>query len=157
MMIRAYRMRGHFHADLDPLGLSTSNNELELDPTSYGFTEADFGRRIFLDNVLGLQFATLPEMVDSLRAALPDDARDMLDQGLEEMGYSDAHRKLYSRTRYQQLDLLHFEVRDGFPRLTRDQISEGVKSVRYDLSVDACKPFRTDEAALLKRITENGG
>ena len=98
---------------------------------------------------------TLPGMVDSLRAALPDDSRDLLDQGLEEVGYSDAHRDIYSRTHYQQLTLLHFEVRDGFPRLTRDQVPEGVKSVRYDLSVDSCRPFRTDEVALLGRIAED--
>src|ERR1019366_10826419 len=49
MLIRAYRMRGHFHAKLDPLGLESEKNEEELDPRSYGFTEADLDRRIFLD------------------------------------------------------------------------------------------------------------
>jgi 2-oxoglutarate dehydrogenase E1 component len=67
MMIRAYRIRGHFHADLDPLGLRPPRNEAELDPASYGFTEADFGRRIFIDHVLGLEFATVPEMLAILR------------------------------------------------------------------------------------------
>ena len=42
MLIRAYRMRGHFHAKLDPLGIETEKNEHELDPRSYGFTEADW-------------------------------------------------------------------------------------------------------------------
>ncbi len=67
MMIRAYRIRGHFHARLDPLGLEVQPNEAELDPTSYGFTEADFDRRIFIDHVLGLEFATIPEMLEILR------------------------------------------------------------------------------------------
>ena len=58
MLIRAYRARGHFHANLDPLGLEPRNNEEELDPRSYGFTEADMDRPIFLDKVLGLEFAT---------------------------------------------------------------------------------------------------
>ena len=57
MLIRAYRMRGHFHAKLDPLGLEPEKNEEELDPRSYGFTEADLDRKIFLDHVLGLEFA----------------------------------------------------------------------------------------------------
>src|SRR5450756_3096224 len=39
MLIRAYRMRGHFHAKLDPLGLEPEKNEEELDPRSYGFTD----------------------------------------------------------------------------------------------------------------------
>jgi 2-oxoglutarate dehydrogenase E1 component len=44
MLIRAYRMRGHFHAKLDPLGIEPARNREELDPRSYGFTEADFDR-----------------------------------------------------------------------------------------------------------------
>ena len=54
MLIRAYRMRGHFHAKLDPLGLEPEKNEEELDPRSYGFSDADLDRKIFLDKVLGL-------------------------------------------------------------------------------------------------------
>ena len=54
MLIRAYRARGHFHANLDPLGLEPPKNEEELDPRSYGFGEGDLDRPIFLDHVLGL-------------------------------------------------------------------------------------------------------
>jgi 2-oxoglutarate dehydrogenase E1 component len=63
MLIRAYRMRGHFHAKLDPLGLEPARDHEELDPRSYGFTEADLDRKIFLDHVLGLDYATLREIV----------------------------------------------------------------------------------------------
>ena len=67
MLIRAYRIRGHFHAKLDPLGLEPVKNEEELDPRSYGFTEADLDRRIYLDKVLGLEFASMREIVAILR------------------------------------------------------------------------------------------
>ncbi|HZP21119.1 MAG TPA: 2-oxoglutarate dehydrogenase E1 component [Bauldia sp.] len=67
MMIRAYRMRGHFHANLDPLGLTPHADEHELDPATYGFGEADLDRRIFIDNVLGMEFATVREMLEILR------------------------------------------------------------------------------------------
>jgi 2-oxoglutarate dehydrogenase E1 component len=63
MLIRAYRMRGHFHAKLDPLGLSPAKDHEELDIRSYGFTEADLDRKIFLDHVLGLEYGTLREIV----------------------------------------------------------------------------------------------
>src|SRR5450631_3213530 len=63
MLIRAYRMRGHFHAKLDPLGIEPPRNREELDPRSYGFVETDFDRKIFLDHVLGLEYATLREIV----------------------------------------------------------------------------------------------
>ena len=38
MMIRAYRMRGHLHANLDPLGLEPPKDHEELHPAAYGFT-----------------------------------------------------------------------------------------------------------------------
>jgi 2-oxoglutarate dehydrogenase E1 component len=63
MLIRAYRMRGHFHANLDPLGIEAHPNREELDPRTYGFEEADFDRKIFLDHVLGLEYGTLREIV----------------------------------------------------------------------------------------------
>jgi 2-oxoglutarate dehydrogenase E1 component len=44
MLIRAYRIRGHYHANLDPLGLEPPKDTEELDPRSYGFTEADYDR-----------------------------------------------------------------------------------------------------------------
>ncbi|HTV34593.1 MAG TPA: 2-oxoglutarate dehydrogenase E1 component [Methylocella sp.] len=67
MMIRAYRMRGHLHANLDPLGLEPPKDHEELHPAAYGFTEADYGRKIFIDGVLGLDYATIPEMLAILR------------------------------------------------------------------------------------------
>jgi hypothetical protein len=63
MLIRAYRMRGHFYAKLDPLGLEPARDREELDPRTYGFTEADYDRKIFLDHVLGLDYANLREIV----------------------------------------------------------------------------------------------
>ena len=63
MLIRAYRARGHYFADLDPLKLEPPKDRSELDPRSYGFSEADFDRPIFLDMVLGLKFGTLREII----------------------------------------------------------------------------------------------
>ena len=63
MIIRAYRIRGHLVADLDPLGMRDQTPHPELDPKSYGFTEADMDRPIFIDNVLGLQMASMREII----------------------------------------------------------------------------------------------
>jgi 2-oxoglutarate dehydrogenase E1 component len=63
MLIRAYRVRGHLIADLDPLRLSEPEPHPELDPATYGFTEADMDRPIFIDNVLGLEHASLREIL----------------------------------------------------------------------------------------------
>ncbi|MCA0372079.1 MAG: 2-oxoglutarate dehydrogenase E1 component [Proteobacteria bacterium] len=68
MMIRAFRARGHLAANLDPLGLDDFREpQPELDPATYGFTDADLDRKIFIDNVLGMEYASVREMVDILR------------------------------------------------------------------------------------------
>ena len=67
MIIRAYRIRGHLVADLDPLGMRENTPHPELDPKSYGFTEADMDRPIFIDKVLGLDVATMREIIDIVK------------------------------------------------------------------------------------------
>jgi len=66
MMIRAYRIRGHLIAKLDPLNIEPPKNHPELDPRSYGFDDGDMDRPIFIDNVLGLETATINEMMEIL-------------------------------------------------------------------------------------------
>ncbi len=63
MIIRAYRIRGHLVADLDPLGMRDKTPHPELDPKTYGFAEADMDRPIFIDKVLGLDVATMRQII----------------------------------------------------------------------------------------------
>ncbi len=67
MIIRAYRIRGHLAADLDPLNMRDRTHHPELDPASYGFTGADMDRPIFIDNVLGLEIATMRQIIDIVK------------------------------------------------------------------------------------------
>ncbi|MBX5471005.1 MAG: 2-oxoglutarate dehydrogenase E1 component [Acetobacteraceae bacterium] len=67
MLIRAYRVRGHLEARLDPLGLQIPKPHPELDPASYGFTENDYDRPIYIDFVLGREKATLREILSIVR------------------------------------------------------------------------------------------
>jgi 2-oxoglutarate dehydrogenase E1 component len=98
MLIRAYRMRGHFHAKLDPLDLVPEGNEAELDPRSYGFTDADLDRRIFLDKVLGLEFASMREIVGILRRTYCQTV------GVEFMHISNAAQKSWIQERIEGRD-----------------------------------------------------
>jgi 2-oxoglutarate dehydrogenase E1 component len=68
MLIRAYRVRGHLLATLDPLGLEKPRMNPELDPATYGFTAADWDRPIFIDQVLGLDNPTLRQIMERLKA-----------------------------------------------------------------------------------------
>jgi 2-oxoglutarate dehydrogenase E1 component len=67
MLIRAYRVRGHLEARLDPLGLQEQRHHSELDPVTYGFGPGDMDRMIFIDHVLGLESATVRQILGVLR------------------------------------------------------------------------------------------
>jgi len=67
MIIRAFRIRGHLAADLDPLSQRDANQHPELDPASYGFSDADMDRPIFIDNVLGLQVASMRQIIEIVK------------------------------------------------------------------------------------------
>jgi hypothetical protein len=95
---------------------------------------------------------TLPEIIESLRRSLTDPERGLFDEGLIEVGYLDEQKHLYERTRYQRKDVFHFEVRDGFPRLARSQLPTGVQSVKYQISIAACRPFETEEKSVLSAV-----
>ena len=66
-LIRAYRVRGHLEARLDPLGLAGRANHPELDYRNWGFVEADLDREIFVDNLLGLERPSLRRLLGRLR------------------------------------------------------------------------------------------
>jgi 2-oxoglutarate dehydrogenase E1 component len=65
-LIRAYRVNGHLIANLDPLNLHEKNYHPELDYKSYGFSDNDLDREIFVDGSLGLETATLKEIIKIL-------------------------------------------------------------------------------------------
>jgi 2-oxoglutarate dehydrogenase E1 component len=67
-LIRAYRVRGHLLATLDPLGIEQPKMHADLDPKTYGFGDADMDRSIYLGGNLGRERATLREIVSILQA-----------------------------------------------------------------------------------------
>ncbi len=107
MMIRAYRIRGHFHANLDPLGIEPHKDHPELDPASYGFAPSDWDRKIFIDNVLGLEFATVREMMDILARTYCSTI------GYEFMHISDPAQKAWIQARIEGPDKEVAFTREG--------------------------------------------
>jgi 2-oxoglutarate dehydrogenase E1 component len=99
MMIRAYRMRGHLHAKLDPLGIAAPVDDFnELSPSNYGFGPEDMDRKIFIDNVLGLEYATVREMIDILERTYCSTL------GVEFMHISDPEAKSWIQERIEGPD-----------------------------------------------------
>jgi 2-oxoglutarate dehydrogenase E1 component len=67
MLIRTYRVRGHLAADLDPLGLTQREMPADLTPEFHGFTGAALDRPVWLGGALGLEKASVREVVEILR------------------------------------------------------------------------------------------
>ncbi|WP_438747176.1 2-oxoglutarate dehydrogenase E1 component [Bartonella rochalimae] len=99
MMIRAFRARGHLHAQLDPLKLAGNREDYkELSPEAYGFSPADYERPIFIDNVLGLEYATIPQMLEILNRTYCSTI------GVEYMHISDPAQKAWIQERIEGPD-----------------------------------------------------
>jgi 2-oxoglutarate dehydrogenase E1 component len=70
ILIRSYRVRGHLNAAFDPLGLIGSGSHKDLDYKTYGFTEDDLDRQIYLDSytsMAGRETASLREILEIMR------------------------------------------------------------------------------------------
>ncbi len=95
MLVRAFRIRGHLIANLDPLGLMKQKEHPELNPETYGFTSNDLNKKIFLDGVLGLQHATLSEILNLLKKTYSGNI------GYEFMHIGDPDEKAWLRDRIE--------------------------------------------------------
>jgi 2-oxoglutarate dehydrogenase E1 component len=155
MLIRAYRVRGHLHANLDPLGLEPRHGQEELDPRSYGFTEADYDRKIFIDHVLGLEFASLREIVAILQRTYCQTL------GVEFMHISDGAQKAWIQERIEGPDKEITFTREG-KRAILNKLVEAEGFERFcDLKFTGTKRFGLDggESMIpaLEQIIKRGG
>ena len=155
MLIRAYRMRGHLHANLDPLGLEPPRDPEELDPRSYGFADADFDRPIFLDHVLGLEFGTLRQMVGILQRTYCQTL------GVEFMHISDPQQKGWIQERIEGPDKEISFTREG-KRAILNKLVEAEGFEKFcDLKFTGTKRFGLDGAEsmipALEQIIKRGG
>ena len=96
MLIRAYRIRGHLMADLDPLGMMETGDHPELDPAHYGFMPSDMNRSIFIGGVMGMEKATLNEIITALRQTYCDKI------GVEFLHLSDPEEKAWIQERIEE-------------------------------------------------------
>jgi hypothetical protein len=98
MLIRTYRVRGHLAADLDPLGLNNRKLPADLTPEYHGFVGAAIDKKVFLGGTLGLQWATVREIVATLRQNYCGKV------GLEYMHISDTEERRFLQDRMEGAD-----------------------------------------------------
>jgi 2-oxoglutarate dehydrogenase E1 component len=155
MMIRAYRMRGHLAANLDPLGIAEAPDASELDPASYGFAESDYDRPIFLDFVLGLETSTVREMLSILRRTYCGNV------GVQYMHISNPDEKAWLQERIEGRDKEIVFTREGkiaiFKKLLESESFERFLAKRFP----GTKRFGLDGAEsmvpALEQIIKRGG
>jgi 2-oxoglutarate dehydrogenase E1 component len=155
MLIRAYRVRGHLEADLDPLGLIRREPHPELNPKSYGFGLEDWDRPIFIGQVLGRDYATLREIYQILRETYCGKI------GVEFMHIQDPAQKGWIQERVESIRN-HTQFTDRGKRAILERLTHAETFERFlDRKYTGTKRFGLDggEATIpaLEQILKRGG
>jgi 2-oxoglutarate dehydrogenase E1 component len=95
-LIRAYRLRGHLLANLDPLGMRESDYLDELHPEFYGFKKENYDKKIFLNGVINRKDATIKEILKFLKKTYCENV------GYEFMHISNPDERKWFRDRIEQ-------------------------------------------------------
>ncbi len=155
MLIRSYRVRGHLAADLDPLHLLDRKEHAELKARTYGFAKSDFDRPIYLDNLLGLKFATLREIIAILKRTYCGHI------GVEYMHISEPEQRRWIQQRIEGWDKDARFTREGKTAILAKLIeAEGFEKF-LDIKYTGTKRFGLDggESVIpaLEQIIKRGG
>jgi 2-oxoglutarate dehydrogenase E1 component len=97
-LIRAYRLRGHLLAKLDPLGLKKTEYLEELHPEYYGFKKSDYKREIFLNGVTNKKYSNISEILTFLNKTYCGPI------GYEYMHISNPEERIWLRRRIEEDD-----------------------------------------------------
>ncbi len=139
-LIRAYRVRGHLLATLDPLGIEKPTMHADLDPASYGFSAPDYQRSIYLGGNLGFERATLREILDTLQATYSGT------YGVEFMHIQDPVQRDWVQSR--------IEAARGRPNFSTDEKKAILRTL---LEVEGFEEFVQVKYTGMKRFSIQGG
>lgn len=159
MIIRSHRVRGHLYAELDPLGLEQPLSHTELDPESYGFSESDYDRDIYIHDRLGLgEKAPLRDIVEKVRATYCGHI------GVEYMHITSTEEKVWIQDRIEgirnQTDFTDIGKVTILERLTEAETFEQFLNVKYTgtkrFGLDGAESLVPGLEQIMKRGTQLG-
>lgn len=155
MLIREYRFRGHFMANLDPLGIKRAGKHPELTPEYYGFTDSDYDRPIFINGALGMECATLREILETLKEIYTGTV------GVEYMYLSSPEERRWIQGRIEEVrNRTEFTKRGKIAILERLTVAEGFEQFLHKKHTGT-KRFGVDggEALIpaIEQIMKRGG
>ena len=155
MLIRAYRVRGHMASNLDPLNLTKPQDLPELDPATYGFTEADLDRKIYVHDFVGLEVTTVREVHEILRRTYCGKI------GVEYMHNNDPVKRAWIQERIEGLDKEVRFTREGKRAILSKLVEAEAFEAFLDKKYTGTKRFGLDgaEAVIpaLEQIIKRGG
>ena len=139
-LIRAYRVRGHLAANLDPLGLEQPKLHADLDPATYGFGPSDYDRPIYMGGRLGMERGTLTEILALLKETYAGN------YGVEFMHIQDPEQRKWIQER--------MEGARGYPTTAPEQKKSILNSL---LEVEGFEEFVQLKYTGMKRFSIQGG
>lgn len=97
---------------------------------------------------------SLPGIISQIRGTLDGQTLQLFNEGLIEVGYLDTHESTYEKALYQLQKRSFFAIVEGFPRFRIDEVPKGILSVKYSVSIDACRPFETDMDSVIEAVSK---
>ena len=99
---------------------------------------------------------TLNNLIDNIYDFLTEKTveTNLFSLKLMETGYFAIHKKLYDENGYTIRQENIYSVSGSFPRITEQQIPEGVGDVRYSIVLSETESWRINDTNLFKRIGE---
>ncbi len=95
-LIRAYRIRGHLIADLDPLGMMERKYLEDLHPGDHGFSKEDYNKKIYVGSYMNKGYASISQILTFFRKIYCSNI------GVEYMHISDPVEKIWFRERMEK-------------------------------------------------------
>ena len=95
-LIRAYRIRGHLIANLDPLGMMERKYLEDLHPSDHGFKKEDYNKKIYVGAYMNNGYANINEILSFFRKIYCSTI------GAEYMHISDPVEKIWFRERIEK-------------------------------------------------------
>ena len=95
-LIRAYRIRGHLIANLDPLEMMERKFLEDLNPEDHGFTKKDYNKKIYVGDYMQGSYSTINEIITFFKKIYCSTI------GVEYMHISDPVEKKWFRERMEK-------------------------------------------------------
>ena len=97
------------------------------------------------------QAASLNELVRSIESDVADaEALEEFSRKLAAYGYAPLQE--YDTPQFLVSDLQAYRVIEGFPRLVRSQIPNGIARLSYDIELETIRPFKCDNSEILGSV-----